>query len=99
MAIQKPNTTCRTCGKEYYACMSSKQLGGYKMIACSHECYQAYMREVLIARGEEVPDEFKQSKDEKVVNVESTVKIEDVEVELGIEEKLDSDKSKSKKKK
>jgi hypothetical protein len=51
---------CRVCGKEYEACHTLRpNLDNefrWQEVACSPECGQAYLRAVLIARGELVED-------------------------------------------
>ena len=52
---------CRVCGKEYEACHTLAPLAGtfrWQEVACSPECGAAYLKAVMIARGEiqEEPD-------------------------------------------
>lgn len=48
--MNKPNTTCRVCGKEYYCCQDSKNINGWRTMACSPECFKEYMRRIEEAR-------------------------------------------------
>lgn len=51
--IKKPNSTCKnsTCRKHFYACGYCTRTNSWRAIACSPECYTAYMNEVSIARA------------------------------------------------
>ena len=48
--MNKPNMTCRVCGKEYFCCSDSRQIGGWRAMACSEECYKEYMRRIADSR-------------------------------------------------
>lgn len=48
MAI--PNTKCRVCSKEYFCCSDSRQIGSWRTMACSIECYKEYMRRIEDSR-------------------------------------------------
>ena len=48
--MNKPNTICRVCGKEYYCCQDSKNINGWRTMACSPECFKEYMRRIEEAR-------------------------------------------------
>lgn len=77
---QRANHVCRTCGKEYFCCEASERQGGYKAVACSYECYQDYIRAVLMDRGESIPKEFQKQET-------SNIKTDKKEIETGILEK------------
>jgi len=72
----KPNLTCRTCGKEYYACPDCEKNGLWKSIACSFECYTKYVDAVLEARGELEPVTVQKFKPvvEEIVKTEELTK-------------------------
>ena len=44
--MNKPNTTCRVCGKEYFCCGDSRSVNSWRTMACSPECFQEYMRRI-----------------------------------------------------
>lgn len=46
----KPNMTCRVCGKEYFCCADSKKIGSWRTMACSEEHYQEYMKRIENSR-------------------------------------------------
>ena len=103
-----PNTECRVCGKEYYSCASSRQFGGYKTVACSEECYQKYVVQVMIESNQSIEDlspDLKNYAKEYIKNkknleddeVLSTVKTESGEIELGITDSKKSSKQERKK--
>jgi len=48
--MNKPNTKCRVCGKEYFCCADSQSIGGWKSMACSQECFKEYMRRIEESR-------------------------------------------------
>lgn len=48
--MNKPNTKCRVCGKEYFCCSDSKEIGSWRTMACSQECYKEYMRRIEESR-------------------------------------------------
>lgn len=87
----KPNLTCRTCGKEYYACPDCEKNGLWKSIACSFECYTKYVDAVLEARGELEPVTVQTIE----YKVEELV-VDDVVIEDEIHEELTETKSKRK---
>lgn len=46
---------CRVCGKEYEGCRTMKRPAGvfrWQDVACSPECGEEYLRQVLTARGQ-----------------------------------------------
>lgn len=44
---------CKTCGKEYEACHTPNPgIFRWRDVACSPECAQKYIYEVMVARGE-----------------------------------------------
>lgn len=51
--MPKVTRICRVCGKQYVACATPNNgVFRYTDIACSKECGQEYLRQVLEARGE-----------------------------------------------
>lgn len=50
---------CRVCGREYIACKTpnTESVFRWKDVACSRECGAEYLRRVLVARDEIVPEE------------------------------------------
>lgn len=48
--MNKPNTKCRICGKEYFCCLDSRQIGSWRTMACSPEHYQEYMKRIEESR-------------------------------------------------
>jgi len=64
----KPNMTCRVCGKEYFCCSDSKQIGSWRTMACSPEHYKEYMRRIEESRNPQPKVEMKEiEKPKKVV--------------------------------
>lgn len=49
--MNKPNMTCRVCGKEYFCCSDSKKINSWRTMACSPECFQEYMRRIEESRN------------------------------------------------
>ena len=49
----KREFTCRTCGKVYKACPDCERNGSWRAVACSPECYVAYVDAVTTARDAE----------------------------------------------
>ena len=56
--MPKVTRICRVCGKQYVAC-ATPGLGVFRYtdVACSKECGQEYLRQILEARGELPPRE------------------------------------------
>lgn len=48
--MDKPNTKCRVCGKEYYCCADSRIIGAWKTMTCSPECFKEYMARIEKSR-------------------------------------------------
>lgn len=48
--MNKPNMTCRVCGKEYFCCEDSKKINSWRTMGCSPECYLEYMRRIEESR-------------------------------------------------
>lgn len=44
--MNKPNTTCRVCGKEYFCCGDSRAVNSWRAMTCSPECFQEYMKRI-----------------------------------------------------
>lgn len=53
-----PNTKCKVCGKEYFCCSDSRQIGSWRTMACSIECYKEYMRRIENSRKPVVKKEI-----------------------------------------
>lgn len=49
--MNKPNTKCRVCGKEYFCCSDSRKIGSWRTMACSTECFKEYMERIEKARN------------------------------------------------
>ena len=55
--MPKVTRICRVCGKQYVACATPNYgVFRYTDVACSKECGQEYLRQVLEARGESGAD-------------------------------------------
>lgn len=66
---------CRVCGKEYPVCHSLRRgdtTFRWQEVACSPECGEEYLRQILISRGELV--EEKHTVEEPEVEPEKVVK-------------------------
>ena len=50
---------CKACGKEYEACITPNPLHVFRWfdVACSRECAEKYIHDVMVARGEIVDEE------------------------------------------
>ena len=48
--MNKPNTTCRVCGKEYFCCQDSRDINSWRTMACSPDCFKEYMRRIEESR-------------------------------------------------
>lgn len=48
--MNKPNTKCRVCGKEYYCCNDSQKNNSWRTMACSKECYSEYIKRIEKSR-------------------------------------------------
>lgn len=48
--MDKPNTKCRVCGREYYCCSDSRKIGAWKAMACSPDCFKEYMSRIEESR-------------------------------------------------
>ena len=55
--MNKPNMTCRVCGKEYYCCGDSRKSNAWKSMACSQECFKEYMKRIEESRKPVVASE------------------------------------------
>lgn len=49
--MNKPNTKCKVCGKEYYCCSDSRSVNSWRTMACSIECYKEYMNRIEKSRN------------------------------------------------
>ena len=49
----KPNSLCKNelCRRAYYACAYCTHANAWRAVACSPECFNAYMEQVAVARG------------------------------------------------
>ena len=72
--LDKPNTKCRVCGKEYFCCSDSRRVGAWKAMACSPDCFKEYMRLIEESRR---PKDVVKEKD----NVKNTHKSKATEKE------------------
>ena len=54
--IKKPNSICKNinCGKLFYACAYCTHKIAWRAVACSPECFDAYMNQVAEARANNV---------------------------------------------
>lgn len=57
--MDKPNTKCRVCGKEYYCCTDSRKVGAWRTMACSPECFKEYMLRIEESRNPNIVSESK----------------------------------------
>lgn len=48
--MNKTNTTCRVCGKEYFCCSDSRDINSWRAMACSPDCFKEYMRRIEKSR-------------------------------------------------
>lgn len=55
--MDKPNTKCRVCGKEYYCCVDSRKVGAWKAMACSPEHFKEYMSRIEESRKPKITSE------------------------------------------
>lgn len=88
--MNKPNMTCRVCGKEYFCCSDSKKINSWRTMACSPECFQEYMRRIEesrkpVTKEVEVKPATKNNK-KKATNTDIAVKNTVEETENIIEE-------------
>lgn len=76
--MNKPNMTCRVCGKKYFCCSDSKKINSWRTMACSPECFQEYMRRIEESRKPVIKEvEIKTtSKDRKKKTTDATITIE-----------------------
>lgn len=58
----KPNTKCRICGKEYFCCADSKNIGSWRTMACCPEHYAEYMKRIEESRKPKIENEKKSTK-------------------------------------
>ncbi len=49
--MNKPNTKCRVCGKNYFCCSDSRKIGSWRTMACSTECFREYMERIGTSRN------------------------------------------------
>lgn len=102
MALKQPNTLCknRDCHKgvdggrkHYYTCRYCAHSENWRAVACSWECYTAYMEQLAQARGtwtkdELLPERTDMTKEEVVSLISETPTeqvIEETEEELAEE--------------
>jgi len=50
--MNKQNTKCRVCGKEYFCCSDSKNIGSWRTMACSLDCFKEYMNRIEKSRNQ-----------------------------------------------
>lgn len=41
-----PNCKCKICGKLYRICADARRLNSWRLIACSPECYQEWLKRI-----------------------------------------------------
>lgn len=58
MSEQIPNTECRICGKEYYACRKCDELNHWKSVACCPQHYAEYVEVVTKIRNKTIEKEL-----------------------------------------
>lgn len=73
--MNKPNTTCRVCGKEYFCCSDSRKINSWRTMACSPECFKEYMKRVDEARNPKPVEEVKTTKNKKKAVTETSEEI------------------------
>ena len=74
--MNKPNTICRVCEKEYFCCTDSRAINSWRTMACSPECYKEYMRRIEESRKPIVkikPIKKKNIAEETVINVNDKI--------------------------
>lgn len=61
--MPKVTLTCRACGKKYTSCCTPNWgVFRWRDVACSHECFMEYMKQVEASRSE-TQDEKKTSEE------------------------------------
>lgn len=77
----KPNTTCKVCGKQYFCCADRRKINSWKTMCCSQECYKEYMIRIEKSRAKvetikNINDEITNASDIKTTasEVEETAK-------------------------
>lgn len=78
--MNKPNTTCRVCGKEYFCCSDSRKINSWRTMACSPECFKEYMKRVDEARNPKPIVEIKATKNKKKAINETSEEIKTDEI-------------------
>ncbi len=78
--MNKPNTTCRVCGKEYFCCSDSRKINSWRTMACSPECFKEYMKRVDEARNPKPVEEVKPTKIKKIAVTETSEEIKTDEI-------------------
>lgn len=82
---------CRVCGKEYEYCHTVRRVPGlfrWQDVACSPECGEKYLADIIASRSEEVKP-AKKSKKKSVaaeVPVEKAVKVDKESVDSEVAE-------------
>lgn len=89
-----PRTTkfCKVCGKEYEACRTPNPgIFRWRDVACSMECAQKYLHDVMVARGEIVED-HPETRDEVDSETRVTTDAQDMDVaDAGTQDEPDAD--------
>lgn len=71
--MNKPNTICRVCGKDYFCCEDSRKIYSWRTMACSPDCFKEYMKRIEEARTLPSVEETKPTKmKKKTVNEVNT---------------------------
>lgn len=80
------NATCKVCGKKYHHCMKCEQVGSWRAVACSPECWNIWVdvvRERIAAENAaaEAPKAVEEPVIETpVVSIEKTVEVVEPEI-------------------
>ncbi len=72
--MNKPNTICRVCKKEYFCCSDRKSLNSWKAMACSPECFKEYMKRIHAARKPAAEQTILNTKESSPVEKPKTIK-------------------------
>lgn len=65
-----PNCKCKICGKLYRICADARRLNSWRLIACSPECYQEWLRKVEISKENNLSN-FNENVQEEISNLET----------------------------
>lgn len=79
--MNKPNTKCRVCRKDYFCCSDSRKIGSWRTMTCSAECFREYMDRIEKARkpiAKELPTIGENSETEKAKTKKKGTSIPDI---------------------